>query len=228
VSVLQYKADGFLPEALINGLARLGWSHGDDEVFTRDDLLRLFSVDEVGKQASVFNQDKLIWLNGHYIRSRQPAELVAPLKEQLVQRNLDPEAAPADLERIIESLQERSKTLAEMADTGRFFFADFDEFDDKAARKNFKPAVEEPLQAVRDGLAGLAEWTAESVHEVIQAVVDARDMKFGKVAQPIRVAVSGGAVSPPIDVTLELLGQATTLERLDRALAYIRERAAEG
>ncbi|MFB6259362.1 MAG: glutamate--tRNA ligase, partial [Thiohalorhabdaceae bacterium] len=228
VSVLQYKADGFVPEALLNGLARLGWSHGDDEVFTRDDLLRLFRVDDVGKQASVFNQDKLLWLNGYYIRAREPGDLVGPLTEQLAQRGLDPDAAPADLERIIASLQERSKTLAEMADTGRFFFADFEEFDEKAAKKNLKPAVAEPLQAVRDGLAQLSEWNAETVHGVIQGVVDARDMKFGKVAQPIRVAVSGGAVSPPIDVTLALLGQATTLKRLDRALAYIREWAAEG
>ncbi|MEF8793680.1 MAG: glutamate--tRNA ligase, partial [Thiohalorhabdus sp.] len=187
VSVLQYRQDGFLPEALINGLARLGWSHGDDEVFTRDDLLRLFRVDDVGKQASVFNQDKLLWLNGTYIRAREPAELVEPLTEQLQSRGLDPAAAPADLEAIIASLQERSKTVAEMADTGRFFFADFEAFDAKAAQKNLKPAVEEPLQAVRDGLAGLTEWTAESVHGVIQAVVDARDLKFGKVAQPIRV-----------------------------------------
>jgi len=226
VSVLQYKADGFLPEALINGLARLGWSHGDDEVFTRDDLVRLFRVDDVGKTASVFNQDKLLWLNGHYIRERTPAELVGPLTEQLRLRGIDP-GAVADLEPIIESLQERSKTLAEMAETGRFFFEDFDAFDDKAAKKNLKPAVAEPLQAVRDGLAALEAWTGDAAHGVIQAVVDARDMKFGKVAQPIRVAVAGGPVSPPIDVTLALLGRDTTLARLDRALAYIRERAGE-
>ncbi|HKJ71589.1 MAG TPA: glutamate--tRNA ligase [Gammaproteobacteria bacterium] len=226
VSVLQYKADGFLPEALVNGLARLGWSHGDDEVFTRDDLLRLFDVDEVGKTASAFNQDKLLWLNGHYIRERSPAELVDPLEEQLAARGIDPGGATAPIERIIESLQERSKTLAEMAETGRFFFEDFEAFEEKAARKNLKPAVAEPLQAVRDGLAELAEWTAETTHQVVQEVVDARELKFGKVAQPIRVAVSGGAVSPPIDVTLALLGRDATLARLDRALAYIRERAA--
>ncbi|HKL78793.1 MAG TPA: glutamate--tRNA ligase [Gammaproteobacteria bacterium] len=225
VSVLQYKADGFLPEALLNGLARLGWSHGDDEIFNRDDLLRLFAVDDVGKTASVFNQDKLLWLNGHYMRERAPADLVTPFREQLTARGLDPDAGP-DLEAVVASLQERSKTVAEMADTGAFFFRDFDEFDDKAAKKNLKPAVEEPLQAVRDGLAGLSEWSGENAHAVIQAVVDERDMKFGKVAQPIRVAVSGGAVSPPIDVTLGLLGQTTTLARLDRALVYIRERAA--
>ncbi|KPV39152.1 glutamyl-Q tRNA(Asp) ligase [Thiohalorhabdus denitrificans] len=224
VSVLQYKEDGFLPEALVNGLARLGWSHGDEEIFARDDLLRLFSVDAVGKTASVFNQDKLLWLNGHYIRERDPADLVEPFKEQLRKRDADPEAV-ADLLPIVESLQERSKTLAEMAETGLFFFRDFEEFDEKAAKKNLKPAVEEPLRAVRDGLAGLGEWSGEAVHGVIQEVVDVRDMKFGKVAQPIRVAVSGGAVSPPIDVTLQLLGQSTTIERLDRALAYIRERA---
>ncbi|MFP4616119.1 MAG: glutamate--tRNA ligase [Thiohalorhabdus sp.] len=226
VSVLQYKEDGFLPEALVNGLARLGWSHGDEEIFARDDLLRLFSVDAVGKTASVFNQDKLLWLNGHYIRERDPAELVEPFKEQLRKRDADPEVV-GDLVPIIESLQERSKTLAEMAETGLFFFRDFEELDEKAAKKNLKPAVEEPLRAVRDGLAALAEWSGESVHGVIQEVVDARDMKFGKVAQPIRVAVSGGAVSPPIDVTLKLLGQSTTIERLDRALAYIRERAGQ-
>jgi glutamyl-tRNA synthetase len=223
VSVLQYKEDGFLPEALLNGLARLGWSHGDDEIFTRDDLLRLFSVDDVGKTASVFNQEKLLWLNGHYMRERPPEDLVAPLREQLQARGVDPDAGP-DLVAVVQSLQERSKTVAEMADTGLFFFRDFEAFDEKAAKKNLKPAVQEPLQAVRDGLAGLSEWNGENAHAVIQEVVDAREMKFGKVAQPIRVAVSGGAVSPPIDVTLGLLGQEATLARLDRAIAYIRER----
>ncbi|MFA9460576.1 glutamate--tRNA ligase [Thiohalorhabdus methylotrophus] len=226
VSVLQYKEDGFLPEALVNGLARLGWSHGDDEIFARDDLLRLFAVESVGKTASVFNQEKLVWLNGHYIREREPADLVEPFKDQLRKRGGDPEAV-TDLIPVIESLQERSKTIAEMADTGLFFFRDFEELDEKAAKKNLKPAVEEPLQAVRDGLAALDAWSGEAVHQVIQDVVDAREMKFGKVAQPIRVAVSGGAVSPPIDVTLQLLGQSTTIERLDRALVYIRERAAQ-
>ena len=206
----------------MNGLARLGWSHGDDEIFSIQDLLRLFAVEDVGKMASVFNQEKLLWLNGHYIRQRAPADLVEPFKEQLRQRGADP-GSVGDLIPIIESLQERAKTLVEMAELGLFFFREFAEYDEKAAKKNLKPGVAEPLQAVRDGLAGLDSWDAETAHGVIQAVVDARDMKFGKVAQPIRVAVSGGAVSPPIDVTLALLGRETTVARMDRALAYIRE-----
>lgn len=225
VSVMQYKEQGFLPEALLNGLVRLGWSHGDDEVMGQNDLLRLFDIDAVNKTASVFNQDKLVWLNGHYIRAAAPAELVEPFREQLEACGIDPAAAPADLEAIIASLQERTKTLAEMADQARFFFEDFGEFEEKAAQKNLKPAIGEPLTDVRHALAELYSWDAETIHAAIQGVVDAREIKFGKVAQPIRVAVSGGTVSPPIDATLELLGRETTLARLDRAIAYVRERA---
>ena len=224
VSVLQFREEGFLPEALINGLARLGWSHGDDEIFSRDDLLRLFAVDDVGKTASVLSREKLLWLNGHYIRQRSPGELEGPFREQLEGRGVDPDVV-ADLTPIIESLQERSKTVAEMADMGLFFFRDFESFDEKAAKKHLKPAIAEPLGAVRARLAALDEWSGEAAHEVIQAVVDERAMKFGKLAQPIRVAVSGGAISPPIDVTLALLGQEATRHRLDRALAYVQQRA---
>ncbi len=227
VSVLQYREEGFLPEALVNYLVRLGWSHGDEEIFSRQDLLRLFAIEDVGKMASVFNQEKLVWLNGHYIRESAPRELVEPFKEQLWARGADP-GAVGNLVPIIESLQERSKTLGEMADLGLFFFRSSVELEEKAARKNLKPDVAEPLAAVRDALVELQDWRAETVHGVIQAVVDARDTKFGKVAQPIRVAVSGGAVSPPIDVTLALLGKEAALARLDRALAYIRERGAAG
>lgn len=226
VSVLQYREEGFLPEALLNGLARLGWSHGDEEVFSQDDLLRLFAIDDVGKQASVFNQEKLVWLNGHYIRQRAPEDLVEPLKEQLRRRDANPEAVP-DLVPIIESLQERSKTLAEMADMGLFFFREPEGFEEKAAKKHLRPAVAEPLQEARDQLAELDDWRVQPINEVIQGVVEKHEMNFGKIAQPIRVAVSGTAVSPPIDGTLVLLGREATLARLDRALAYIRERAAQ-
>lgn len=226
VSVLQYREEGFLPEALLNGLARLGWSHGDEEVFSQDDLLRLFAIDDVGKQASVFNQEKLVWLNGHYIRQRAPEDLVEPLKEQLRRRDANPEAVP-DLVPIIESLQERSKTLAEMADMGLFFFREPEGFEEKAAKKHLRPAVAEPLQEARDQLAELDDWRVQPINEVIQGVVEKHEMNFGKIAQPIRVAVSGTAVSPPIDVTLVLLGREATLARLDRALAYIRGRAAQ-
>jgi len=225
VSVLQYREEGFLPEALVNGLARLGWSYGDEEVFSQAELLRLFAIDDVGRTASVFNQDKLIWLNGYYIRQRDPSELVDPFKEQLRKRDVDPDALSNPVP-IIENLQERAKTLAEMADLGLFFFRDPESFEEKAAGKHLKPAVETPLQQVREHLQGLEEWRSESIKAVLQAVVDEHGLKLGKIAQPVRVAVAGTAVSPPIDVTLALLGKEPTLRRLDRALDYIRERAA--
>ncbi len=225
VSVLQYREEGFLPEALLNGLARLGWSYGDEEVFSQEELLRLFAIDDVGRTASVFNQEKLIWLNGYYIRQREPEDLVAPFKEQLRKRDIDPDVL-SNLVPIIESLQERAKTLAEMADLGLFFFRDPASFEEKAAGKHLKPAVETPLQQVRERLQDLEEWRSESIKAVLQAVVDEHGLKLGKIAQPVRVAVAGTAVSPPIDVTLALLGKETTLRRLDRALDHIRERAA--
>ena len=224
VSVLHYRQEGFLPEALLNYLVRLGWSHGDKELFTVDEMIELFDISDVNKAASTFNMDKLTWLNQQYIKNAEPARLVEDLKWQL--ENLEVQIpADFDLEGLIVAQQERSTTMREMAMASLFFFNDFESYEEKAAKKNLKAVAVEPLQKVRARLAKLADWTAEPIHQCVIDTGEELDLKLGKVAQPIRVAVSGGAVSPPIDQTLALLGKEKTLERLDKALEFIASQA---
>ncbi|MCP1727028.1 glutamyl-tRNA synthetase [Natronospira proteinivora] len=223
VSVLQYREEGYLPEALLNYLVRLGWSHGDQEVFSREEMIQLFDIDEVNRSASTFNPEKLLWLNQHYIKDSSPDYVAQALKPLLQARGCEVND-DATLEAIVVSQQERAKTLVEMADNSLFFFQDFDAFDEKAAKKNLRPVAEEPLKVVKEDLAALDDWQPEKVHGVVTAVAERLELKLGKVAQPIRVAVSGGPVSPPIDQTLALLGKEVTLARIEKALAYIEER----
>ena len=220
VSVLQYKEDGYLPEALLNYLARLGWSHGDQEIFTLEEMCRLFDITDVNKSAAAINPDKLIWLNQQHLMRTDDAHIAEELKWQLGQLEIDWKQGP-DLEAIVASQKERSKTLKEMAANSAFFFREPAWYEEKAAKKNLTPESKPHLEHMREVLAGLAEWTAPAIHAQIEARAEQAGVGMGKVAQPIRVAVSGGSVSPPIDQTLEILGREQTLERLDRAIAYI-------
>ncbi len=227
VSVLQYRDEGYLPEALLNGLARLGWSYGDEEIFDRKRLLERFAITEVGRMAATFNTNKLLWLNGYYIRASRPEELVDPFRQQLERHGVELCQGP-DLVRLIQIQQERAKTLAEMADNSLFFFRDFGDYASGAAQKHLIPKIAEPLQAAREAFTTLESWTEACIYEAIQRVAEHFGLKFGKLAQPIRVAVSGRASSPPIDATLQLLGKTTTLARLDRALSYIQAQQEAG
>jgi len=222
VSVMQYREEGYLPEALLNYLARLGWSHGDQEVFSIDEMIELFNVEKVNKAAAAFNPEKLLWLNQQYIKDSKPEHIAHHLSWHLGQRNIDPSVGPELLE-VVKTLQERSKTLVEMADNCRMFYEDFEVYDEKAAKKNFKPAIQIPLQEFRDNLSRLPDWQQQTIHGLIEKTCEVHDLKLGKLAQPIRVAVAGCAVSPPIDITLKLLGKEKVLLRLDRALGYIKE-----
>ena len=225
VSVLHYRQEGYLPEALLNYLVRLGWSHGDQEIFSVDEMIELFDIGDVNKSASTFDIEKLTWLNQQYIKNADPDRLVPELLWQLEHLGVTADAG-RDLEGIVRALQERSTTMLEMAQGALFFFQDFDAYHEKAAKQHLRPVVLEPMRKVRAELAGLGEWNADSVHQVINGVADAMELKLGKVAQPIRVAVSGGPVSPPIDQTLALLGRDKTLQRIDSAIAFIEARAA--
>lgn len=220
VSVMQYRDDGYLPEALLNYLVRLGWSHGDQEIFSIDEMIDLFDVEKVNKAAAAFNPEKLLWLNQQYIKESEPEHIAHHLSWHLGQRDIDPSSGPELLE-VVKTLQERSKTLVEMADSCRFFYHDFDSYDEKAAKKNLKPAIQKALQDFRDNLAHLPDWEREEIHKLLEQTCDIHELKIGKLAQPVRVAVSGCAVSPPIDITLKLLGKETVLARLDRALLFI-------
>ena len=218
VSVLQYRDDGFLPEGLLNYLGRLGWSHGDQEIFSLEEMTRLFDIDDVNKGASALNVDKMLWTNQQHIMRASPERLALYLQPQLAALGIVTDDMHK-LAAVAKSQQERAKTLKEMAQNSVFFFQDVTSYDDKAAKKNLTPETAPLLRQARDRMVALEAWQASSLHEIIQAVAAEGGAGMGKVAQPIRVAVSGGSVSPPIDVTLEILGRETTLQRLERAIA---------
>jgi len=221
VSVLQYRDEGFLPEALLNYLVRLGWSHGDQEVFTIEEMTQLFDIKDVNKSASAFNPEKLLWLNQQHIMRATPERIARYLKPQLAALGVNV-TDEAKLVAVARAQQERAKTLKEMAQNSRFFFQDVTAYDEKAAKKNLGADAVAALDAVMQKLSGLRDWTAAALHDVVNQTATELGVGMGKVAQPIRVAVSGGTISPPIDVTLEVLGRETTLARLERALAYAR------
>jgi glutamyl-tRNA synthetase len=223
VSVMQYREDGYLPEALLNYLARLGWSHGDQEVFSIDEMIKLFDVTKVHSSAAAFNPEKLTWLNQHYIKNSDPKHVAHHLSYHLGRQGIDPASGGPDLIEVVKAQRERAKTLAEMAQNSAFFYKDFADYDPKDAASHLKPEVEKPLKDLRERFAALPLWEAQAIHEVVAGVAEAQGLKLGKIAQPLRVAVAGRAVSPPIDVTLMLVGREKTLERLDAALEYIRK-----
>ena len=224
VSVIQYRDAGYLPEALINYLVRLGWSHGDQEIFSLDELIQLFDIDQVNKAASSFNSDKLNWLNQHYIKSDTPERIAHLLSPHLGRLGIDPTTGP-DLVEVVKAQQERAKTLVEMAEISAFFYQDFEDYEPKAAKQHLRPVALEPLERARQALAALEDWSPEPLHRVVQEISDELGLNMGKVAQPLRVAVVGRAASPGIDVTLHLVGKEACLRRIDRALEYIRQRA---
>ncbi|MGD9843512.1 MAG: glutamate--tRNA ligase [Steroidobacteraceae bacterium] len=220
VSVMQYQDEGYLPEALLNYLVRLGWSHGDQEVFTLEEMTRLFDIKDVNKSASAFNPEKLLWLNQQHIMKAPAAELAIGLRDQLGRLGVETNDQ-ALLEAVANILRERAKTLKEMAQTGLYFFRDFDSYDEKAAKKNLTAEAKPILAALEAGLAASSDWNAVAIHEVINAVAAQFDVGLGKVAQPLRVAVCGGAVSPPIDATVALVSRAAVVARLKRAAEYV-------
>ena len=225
VSIMQYREEGYLPEALLNYLIRLGWSHGDQEIFSRTEMIALFDTADVNKAAAAVNPDKLLWLNQHYIKNGDPARLAAQLRYFMEQRGVNLADGPP-LDKLVIAQRERAKTLVEMADASLFFYREYEAYDPKAAAKNLKPEAAPALRALREQLTGLTNWTAAAIHAVIESVAQAQGLNLGKLAQPLRVAVTGGAVSPPIDITVELIGKARSLARLERALAYIEQPAA--
>jgi glutamyl-tRNA synthetase len=218
VSVLQYRDEGFLPEGLLNYLGRLGWSHGDQEIFSLEEMTRLFDIGDVNKSASALNPDKMLWINQQHILRSSPEHLAQFLKPQFEALGLEVDDM-TKVAAVAKAQQERARTLKEMAANSVFFFRDVTEYDPKAAAKHLTGETAPMLADVRSRLTALGEWRAPAIHEAILAVAAERGAALGKVAQPVRVAVAGGTVSPPIDFTLEILGRAVTLARLERAEA---------
>ena len=219
VSVLQYAEDGYLPDALLNYLVRLGWSHGDQEVFTREEMIGAFDIHDVNKAASAFNPEKLLWLNQQHMVRAAPATLVPYLRSQLQRLGLD-STDQTLLEGVIIVQRERAKTLKEMAQNSRFFFGEQIDLDPKAVARHL--AGEESrqlLRTARERLAALTTWDSASLHTTLNDLATQLGTGLGKIAQPLRVAVTGTAVSPPIDATLALLGRSRSLARIDAALA---------
>ena len=218
VSVLQYEEEGYLPDALLNYLVRLGWSHGDQEVFSREEMVAAFDIHDVNKAASAFNPEKLLWLNQQHMVRAQPAKLVPYFQAQLRRLGLD-SSDQALLEGVIVAQRERAKTLKEMAHNSRFFFTDSIELDPKAAAKHLAGDAPQLLAKVRERLAALGSWDAAGIHAALNDLATQLGAGLGKIAQPLRVAVTGTSVSPPIDATLALLGRERSLARIDGALA---------
>ncbi len=223
VGVMQYKDEGFLPEALLNYLVRLGWSHGDQELFSREEMIELFELGAVNRAPSAFNTEKLIWVNQQYIKAADPERLARLVKEFLDADEVDIGAGP-DLAAVIEAQRERAGTLVELARLCHFYYRDFDQFEESATSKAFKGDADKALAAVHGKLELLPDWRREAIHRCVADAVEELAVGFGKVAMPLRVAVTGGAPSPELDLTVFLVGRAATLRRIDRAISYIQGR----
>jgi glutamyl-tRNA synthetase len=217
VSVLQYRDDGFLPEAVLNYLVRLGWSHGDQEIFSIEEMIRLFDIADVNKSASAFNFEKLAWLNQQHMMHAPVGRIAAVLRWHLERAGIRADDG-AQLEAIVLVQRERAKTLKEMAASSVFFFRAPAAYDDKAVRKHVTPEIVSALHEVSAALEKLSDWSAPAIHAVLEALAGAKGLNLGKLAQPIRLAVCGGTVSPPIDATLAILGRAEALARVALAL----------
>ncbi len=225
-SVMEYRNMGYLPEALLNYLVRLGWSHGDQEIFSIDEMIEYFELEHVHRAPSTFNPEKLLWLNQQYIMKDDPARIAHLLSPHMGERDIDPATGP-DLVDVVKLLQERASTLVEMAEQAEFFYRDFEEYEPKAAKNHLRPVAREPLEALREALAQLKDWSPEALQATINGVAEKLGLKMGKVGMPLRVAVSGKGASPSLDATLALLGREKTLARIDRALEYISQREAD-
>jgi glutamyl-tRNA synthetase len=225
VSVMEYRRQGVLPEALLNYLVRLGWSHGDQEVFSLDEMIELFDLSNVNRAASTFNTEKLLWLNQHYIKNDDPARIARLLSPFMGEIGIDPAPYPPLVD-VVRAQQERAKTLVEMAEISAFFYQDFDAYEEASARKHLKPAAREPLEVVRQALVAVDDWEPGLLHQAVVDVAAQLGLGLGKVAQPLRVAVVGRAASPGIDITLHLVGREACLRRIDKALEYMTQSAA--
>jgi len=220
VGVMQYFEDGYLPEALLNYLVRLGWSHGDQEIFSIEQMVELFSLSDINKSPSIFNTEKLNWINQHYLKNLPLDRIVRQVKNRLkkLEINFDEEANFND---IVALYRERVVTINELTDNILYLFKDFDEYDIKAAKKTLKNSAKESLELLHSSFIALPEWNAKEIQQAVHQVVEKLGVNMGKVGQPLRVAVSGVSFSPPIDVTVEMLGRQRTLDRIQRAITFV-------
>jgi glutamyl-tRNA synthetase len=219
VGVMQYREDGYLPRALLNYLVRLGWSHGDQEIFSIPEMIASFDIANVNHSAARFDFAKLGWLNQHYMKEGDPQELATELAWHLARLGLDPAAGP-DPAKVVLALRERTQTLKAMAEQARIWYAPIAAWDDKAVRKHLQAeGAADALRAARAGLESMSDWSPAGVHALVAELATQRGIGMGKIAQPLRVAMTGTAVSPSIEDTVYLVGRARALQRIDDALA---------
>ncbi|WP_321323326.1 glutamate--tRNA ligase [Thiomicrorhabdus sp.] len=223
VSVLQYKEQGFLPEALLNYLVRLGWSYGDQEVFSMDEMVQYFDLDSVNGSPSTFDTAKLTWINEQHIKMAPAEHLATHLASFVAQHGCDLSQGPA-LTLVADLLRDRAKTLVEMAEGAVYFYNDFEEFEAGAAKKHLRPVAEEALLLAYSKFEALTDWRAEDIHNAINDTATELEVGMGKVGMPLRVAITGGGQSPAIDATAELIGKERCLKRIKMALTFIEAR----
>ncbi|MFH1599551.1 MAG: glutamate--tRNA ligase [Pseudomonadota bacterium] len=219
-NVMSYREEGYLPHALVNYLARLGWSHGDQEIFSRDELKSLFAIEDVNQKASRLDPAKLGWLNQHYLKTDDPADVAKHFEPQLVAHGYDVSKGPNPAD-VVVALRDRVQTLKEMAERAHVWYCPLKAYDEAAVAKHFTAAARTPLSEVRTRLAAVAEWSPAGVDAALRATAEALGVGLGKIAQPLRVAITGTQVSPSIDHTVFLAGQAEALARIDVALGML-------
>jgi len=219
-SVMAYQEEGFLPEAMVNYLVRLGWSFGDEEIFSMEELIEKFSLENVGRSAGVFNPDKLLWLNSHYIKTGDPERLAGLLKPFLTAKGISTEGGP-DQVAVVISLQERAATLVEMADGAAFYFVDSVEYEEKARQKFLKAEQKPVFATILRELGQCEQFSEEQLEAAFAKIMDVTGLKFGKIAQPLRVALTGCTASPSIYDVLGVLGKERALKRIEQALAVL-------
>ena len=220
VNLMTYRDAGFLPKALLNYIVRLGWSHGDQEIFSVDEMIKLFELKNINKSSASFNQEKLDWINQSYIKTTEIDELVSELEWHLNQLSIDLSDGP-DIKEVIEALRDRSKSLVDMAKNCVMFYHDFEDFDSDLAIKFFNLESRPVLGDLLINLETLDQWSAEHIHEVIQSICQSRNIGFGKVGQPLRLAISGDGKAGSIDKSAQLVGKKRVLLRLKMATDWI-------
>jgi glutamyl-tRNA synthetase len=224
-SVMAYKEMGYLPEGLLNYLVRLGWSFGDQEIFSIGELIEKFSLENVGKSAGIFNPEKLRAINGDHIKAREASKLVPLVFPFIKAMGYDIDEGEK-VNKIIGSLKVRSKTLVEMADQAEFFFKEEIEYDEEAAKKFLRPEVIDIFEELIEGFKGMEIMSEAGVESLFREVVERREIKLVKVAQPVRVALTGCTFSPGLFEVIDILGKAQTIKRLEEASAFIRSSVA--
>ncbi len=227
VSVMQYQSDGILPEALLNYLARLGWSHGDQELFTMEELRELFELANCQRSGSVFDQKKLLWVNQQHLSNLTDDDLGVMLQAEFSDQGLDSSDGP-DPVKLASILRERCQTIKEMAEQSQIYYKDDISYDEKAATKQLRPVSLSVMTALAETLSGIDLWQADKLKDALNELAESLGIGFGKIGQPLRVALTGGSASPDIADTLEMIGRERSVARVRQAITFIEQRIAAG